>query len=879
MTYKTVLMVATICSATLARCEQELDLPPAKLDRGGATFDLQRLSDERFKIVEGGLTGGCVRVSDADSPRQLALRLPVRTFWKDRQGLAFRYRCRITKPGVNPMVKFVVGGSVKSENGEFVPSQKGWRSSIRETGNAWAAFYAPSTGLKAEAEYCELWVDFNESLGSFELKDVQTLPVEARPDAKDPAKYELEARILGLDNFKTDFHLARGLAMGIGYDWRALDAKRKYKSNKWEIELRLPPGVRFVSPCGAVRDSISVKALDDGSSLVRYRQDSSWAPNPSGWKGWRNPAVYIKSDLPVGSRPGKVVFAPIYDGRIAAAPVETGIVVVEPFVAHAVPKRYCNGISLFGPRTDLSVPGTQADFVKMILAAGIRGEPCSSGRLEAEFHRQEPSFKAFSSGYFIANGFFINSHPLETERRPEDERFVCDDPTYNVDFVSKLICPMAVYNEGKYFTEVVIPGLVRHHEGMKSAGFRSNWEPNPVLGHGCMCNRCRAAFAKYMNMPEAEIARDWPGSVTPTGRYSQVVMKFRAQQHANLVRTLQKHMLKVLGDDSEGIIPSVVWTSLAGQAWECARYGEVDVEQFASDLKTICPWGPYVWWDATIPYFREKRLPVASWEAARTVRRHVDALYGDKAPKLMAVVHGRQATNWSDWEGLPEWTEMALDSCFFNRWQTAISSFVPMGYDARWFQAIANATTRAGWYEGYVLDGKCADDLVSTEVVREYAAPCTMVTAYLPKSRNISPLRTAAYDLKGARVVATINFWDEGEAFFTLKCRGLEKGRSYIVVSDRKTFWTKNGGRFLWSAEELERGLFVQVGAYRTKVFEIIPYDKTRPVEQAGRDMVDQDSVRRAYEAARPALEKAAERDREEEKGRTFLIPDGIAVI
>lgn len=867
---------AAAFAAALAGCNPTDGLPSASLDRGGVSFDLQKLSDERFKVKDGGLTAECARRSAAESPRQLALRLETKTFWKDRHGLAFRYRCRITKPGTDPKVTFVIGGSVKDGTGAFVKSQGDWATKIRETGNAWAVYYVPDTGIRSTTDYCELRVDFNESLGSFEMKDIQSLPWEKKPAAQDPKKFDLEARILGLDSFKTDFHLARGLAMGIGYDWRVLDPKRKYANDKWEIELKVPAGVTFVSPCGAVKNSIAITAAPDGSSVVRYRQEAGWAPNPSGWKGWRNPAVYIKSDLPVGTRPGKIVFTPYYDGHAAAAPVETDLVLVEPFTARAVPKRYYNGINFFGPRTELTVPGTLGEFVKTILAAGIRAESCT-WRLAEEYHRQEPGFKAFCSAYFISNGFFINSHPLEVEKRLANERFVCDDPTYKPDLIGKLTCPVAIYEEGPYFKNVVLPGLKREYQNMRSAGFRANWEPNPFFGHGCMCDRCRAAFAAYMKIPEAEIAKDWPGSVTPTGRYSQVVMKFRAKEHAKLVRTLQKHMLKTFGPESEGFVTDIVWTALTGQTWECPRYGEIAAEEYAGDLKTVCPWGPYAWWDTSVPYFREKRLPIASWEAARTIRAYVDGLYGERAPKLQACPHGRQATNWSDWEGQPEWTEMALDAYFFNRWQGSIVNFVPMGYDARWFQALADATTRAGLYEDYVWDGKRVDGLVTAEPVPEYAAPCTMVTAYLPKSRDVSPLCTAAYDLNGARIVAALNFWEEGEAFFTLKCRGLEKGRAYTVLSDRRTFWTKADGGCDWTAEELERGIFVQVGAARTKVFEIRPYAK--PLSTDGCDRIGQGDVRRAYEAARPALEKAAACDREEEAGRTHLIPDGTPVI
>ena len=106
--------------------------------------------------------------------------------------------------------------------------------------------------------------------------------------------------------------------------------------------------------------------------------------------------------------------------------------------------------------------------------------------------------------------------------------------------------------------------------------------------------------------------------------------------------------------------------------------------------------------------------------------------------------------------------------------------------------------------------------------VDAYAAPCRQVTAFLPSSTNMSPLQVACYDLNGGRVVAALNFWEKGAAFFTLKAKGLAPG-SYTVVADGKTLWTPGGGRQTWTAAELEKGIFLGVGAARTVAFEIRP--------------------------------------------------------
>jgi hypothetical protein len=194
----------------------------------------------------------------------------------------------------------------------------------------------------------------------------------------------------------------------------------------------------------------------------------------------------------------------------------------------------------------------------------------------------------------------------------------------------------------------------------------------------------------------------------------------------------------------------------------------------------------------------------------------------------------------------------------------------------RWWHGFARATTRAGYYEDYVLDGVRCDSASTLETVKEYAADCTQVSAYLRKERNISPLQSATYDLRGGRIVAVVNFWEEGAAFFKLKTKGLAKGK-YTILADRETLWTKSGGGYLWTEKELEAGVFAGVGAARTKVFEI------RPVEaldaQRATDKQPVDALYRTYEEMKRELKEKADRDREEEKGRSNLCPDGLLII
>ena len=158
----------------------------------------------------------------------------------------------------------------------------------------------------------------------------------------------------------------------------------------------------------------------------------------------------------------------------------------------------------------------------------------------------------------------------------------------------------------------------------------------------------------------------------------------------------------------------------------------------------------------------------------------------------------------------------------------------------------------------------------------EYAAPCRQTTACLPAATNVLPLQVASYDLNGGRVVAALNFWEKGAAFFTLKAKGLAPG-SYTVVADGKTLWTPGGGKQTWTAAELEKGIFLGVGAARTVAFEICPAAENR--HRLVQDEFTAEAARAAYERLRPALEKEAAIDKARERETGYILEDFLPEI
>jgi len=280
---------------------------------------------------------------------------------------------------------------------------------------------------------------------------------------------------------------------------------------------------------------------------------------------------------------------------------------------------------------------------------------------------------------------------------------------------------------------------------------------------------------------------------------------------------------------------------------------------YAADLKWINLWGPYVPWRCSRPYPRERARHIAHFVCARDTREQLEKDYPSPArrPRILASPQGTSGDYFSQ----PEAFEMAFDACLFNGYGGCCPWVFPMGADARYWRAFANASRRAAVYEDVVDAGRTADKNVSLETVPEYASPVERVTRYMDKWRNVPQIFTASYDHAGGRVVAVFNCWQKGEAFFTLKATGLAPGK-YTVSSHDGVLWTKDRQTPSYTAEELAYGVFLSVGACRTRVFEIVP-SATSP-RVAPKCIMTAENLRKAYSERKEALRIAAEQDAKE---------------
>lgn len=890
-------VVALGCSRTVCT------LPDAEYDRGGVTFDFDAISERDFGVGSGatnllgeGVWSPYCHIHTYDLKDDDPMRTAVRKgiVWSTENGI-----CRVEKKRellacCNGLTNFVkctdgsfkrivrlpdaAGGTYrlklryslrqpdeglkgrpvilstpirhKTEEGREVEAERGRIRSlwVNALPGEWPLFcktvYVPE-GMDA----LELWVRL-DGVGEFAFKDVA---LEKLPEK------DFEIRVLVHELLDGTFALGRGQPGCLGIEWRR-SPKLKFDSSKVNFRLELPAGVRYLGSNFSDRKTERSETRADGGTVVRFRLRKGRGVSP-GFNAHRMFGLVLETDRANGPI-GEGRLAVELQGRELGCTKSIRFLAVDPVRAGAVPESYANGISVgagidglyFDYEDDALVGRCTRAFADAgcmwvldhplpaardaLRKAGVRKLLCETGRV--------------SNGYHIGN----------METAPADERFVPwrdkGGGGFGRTYVTNSACPTSVYREKPFFRTASVKWIGDFLKGYD--GMWGNWEPS-MFGGGCVCESCRDEFARYADLPAAELAKVWPkGIYEPGSRYAKKHTEFLSWQHGQVIRTLDRLVRsKTGGKDSLGFMPGMGWLEVSSWWRPHNHAAEWLVKDYADDLEWIEPWGPYDAWERDSPWVYEKRKPLAVFRAAKDMRRTVDADYpSGRRPKLASFPHGVQGDNWLT---QPERLSMALDGFFFNRWEASIVYFFPRGCDARYWRGFAEATVRAARYEPFVRDGRTADaDVTTIPVAGTYAANSRRPTAFLPHDEDVPVLQTAAFEKDGVRIVAAFNFWEKGEAFFDLRLSGLASGR-YAVISEDGVLWAPDRKRVYWTAEELSGGIRLVVGAVRTKVFEIHPQDGAAAPDDA-RSVMTRSALEGILKSREQKLREAASEDR-----------------
>lgn len=595
--------------------------------------------------------------------------------------------------------------------------------------------------------------------------------------------------------------------------WRKNDDTR-YRLGNFDYELTLPRGYTLVE--AVMADSESVKAFPsaDGSTVWRMRSAAYAGGLPgSSFNGWSPLAVLVRADR--NAPRGTAAFAAFYEGKRVSDTAHVEVFTVSAFRA-VMPKRYNNGIYPGGPYCGFKTEAGREGFADILQSAGVTWMTYMHASPEVYALWRSKGVRFITpEWYHCANGFRVG----DGNGRPDDQKYVTS-ATGHADY-ARATCPVAVYEEKSYFKEKVLPQLARFLEG--ADGLWANWEPYYFAGKGCFCDSCCRAFSKWKKLTYCEVKRDWPANMKYGARFGADAPRFRSWQHGQVVKTINRHVTRMTGGPASlGFIPGIAWCEMSS-AWRPSNMAaEVQAIDYAGALKWIDPWGPYPWWSADSPYVEKSADMLSYWCAAKDVRKQVDADYRPPhRPKLMALPHAFQG---DDAICQPEGISLAFDSFFFNGWEASIAYTFPKGFDARWWRAFAESTTRAAKYEDAVFDGVRVDGSVRLEPDSDFPAPAEKVLGqYLSWTKNVPYLQCAAYDHAGRRVCAVINFAHTAQVRFTLRAQGLKAGR-YEVVDENGERWSRSDSGATFTAAELSSGgVRLALAPMRTKVFEIRP--------------------------------------------------------
>ena len=584
--------------------------------------------------------------------------------------------------------------------------------------------------------------------------------------------------------------------------WRKNLHDEKYDASRFTFVLSLPKGYEYVDSAMVAAGGAVRTVRPNGGSVWRLPAHPSyggcWVSTE--YNGWSALSALVRA-APDASA-GEMEMYAEYDGRRVTDMARTKVFTM-PTISAKIPKRYSNGFYPGGRYLDFTTAAGREGFADMFTAAGANWVVSMLPDAETlAAWRRKGVRRVTPESYFVANGFRVG----QPGGRPQEDRYVALPGETHAE-LKNASCPIAVYGESQYFKTNTVPLLKRFLDGCD--GLWANWEPYMFNGRGCMCARCRAAFAKHVGVTDAEMAKDWPQELAFGGKWYRQIRRFRSLEHAKVVKTIDRYVRKFTGgENSLGFIPGIAWCEMSS-AWRPKNLApEVQAIDYAGSLKWIDPWGPYPWWDASCPYKPGIDSYLNYFVAAKDVREQVDRDYGKSAPKLMSLPLGVQCTTCIT---QPEGIGLALDSFFFNRWEASIPYTFPKGCDARWWKAFADATTRAATYEDYVIDGRlCTDEAsLALDAAKPFPPPMEKVCVpYLDNARNVSMLQHVAYELNGSRIVAVFNFAERDTAYFTLRMAGLPSGRYRLEGQ-------------ICTASQLEKGVALAVAASRCRVFEI----------------------------------------------------------
>lgn len=521
--------------------------------------------------------------------------------------------------------------------------------------------------------------------------------------------------------------------------------------------------------------------------------------------------------------------------------VETFSLKVLPVTHAKQPARFKTG---FAPMNDFSYSAANSKHLKQLFqTTGFNGGTYIPGGLIPVMNQL--GIEVYAEA--VANGYRIGPNPkpdFALFRGADGKPLLTPGNTQN-------ICPTEVYRQGEYYKGKVIP----YFNSLMDKGIThlmANWEPFMFDRRGCFCARCKTEFIRYSKLPEKEVTANWGSAILE--KYRDLWTKFRSWQHGELVKTLNQTMnelgKKRFGKESF-FIPMVSYTLFTTPR----QHAEYALEDYIDHLQWLEPWGPYIYYRYEEPYQENCGWNIVTWLAAKKMKESVIKRQPDKKKrtKLIAFPHSYQGT---DWVTEPETLAFETLLFFVNGFEGSFAYLFPLGYDYRYWKALAETNNTIANLESYFLDGKDISSKIETVLQTPLPKPnppdATAVWSTaegMGEVEKVSLLQHTAVTLNGKTLAAIGNFWKHGEAFYTFKLKGLKSGK--YTVSDpaaKLVFGT-------FTNKELEKGILMQTGALRWRFLLVEPQTKAEGKQ------VTQKALRNLMQKRLPKIRKAFEKE------------------
>ncbi len=550
-----------------------------------------------------------------------------------------------------------------------------------------------------------------------------------------------------------------------------------------------------------------VKKQADGSSI--YYFDLKALP-PSAFRDylhWQGISLLIESEHPASD---KLYQAQYYtEQNKIAGEVKTFNFKIEPAVTGKRPKNFRTG-GMFTTDFNFTGPGI-VKAAKLYLDSGFNSYH-GANRLFSYELKKHGIFR-YQQIFNIANGFRIGGPDYTEEAK---FRLVTGEAW------AGNICPVEVYQQGKYYREKVTALL--EQELIKddiTDNVMSNWEPYMFDFRGCFCVRCRDEFIRHTKLPAEEIKALWPEKIIAT--HKAAWEKFRSYQHGQLVIQLEKTINEIgkkHGKESH-FLPEIAYrcvTERNNQVYG-PQYNPLD---FMAELPWLVAWGPYVYHSVDQEYQYTPTKHMLVYTTARQVKEFAGK-HTKSIPNLVSMPLG--FLDNPDWFTEPEALSFEFLCYFVQGWQGAFGYYFPRGADYRYYRAMADANTLIADHEDFVAQGK--DISGEVQVTPETPIPENLfypdafaeskdLPGALPGLHQEKLLQYKAFRLNDKVLVAVGNFWQKGEVFFKMQVPGLNAAARYRVSVPGV-----NCGEF--TGRELAAGILLQVGALRWQLAVIEP--------------------------------------------------------